>query len=71
MEYILKIGILFKLSIKREEWIILDIAAMLYGLTVIPLYDTLGSDSINYCLNNSGCYNMFASSQSVDVLLNT
>lgn len=44
---------------------------MLYGLTIIPLYDALGSDSITHCLNNSGCYNMFASSKSVDVLLNT
>jgi long-chain acyl-CoA synthetase len=48
-----------------------DIAAMLYGLTVVPLYDTLGPESITHCLNNSGCYNMFASSNSVDVLLKT
>ena len=40
---------------------ILDIAAMLYGMTVIPLYDTLGPESVSHCLNNSGVFNMFAS----------
>lgn len=58
-----KIGFLFLfLNYHREEWITLDITAMLYGMTVIPLYDTLGPESISHCLNNSGCYNMFASS---------
>lgn len=39
-----------------------DLAAMMYGLTIIPLFDTLGSENISHCLKNSGCYNMFVSS---------
>jgi long-chain acyl-CoA synthetase len=27
----------------REEWLILDVANMLYGFTMVPLYDTLGN----------------------------
>lgn len=53
---------IFHFKLFREEWILLDITSMLYGMTVIPLYDTLGPESISHCLNNSGCYNMFASS---------
>lgn len=53
---------IFYFKLFREEWILLDITSMLYGMTVIPLYDTLGPESISHCLNNSGCYNMFASS---------
>lgn len=33
------IGIFAK---NRYEWIVADIACMLYGLTIVPLYDTLG-----------------------------
>lgn len=59
-------------SKNREEWMIVDVGcAYLYGLTVIPLYDTLGPDSISHCLRNSGVFNMIASQNSVDVLLQT
>ena len=34
------IGIFSK---NRYEWIVADIACMLYGLTIVPLYDTLGT----------------------------
>lgn len=56
----------------REEWLTVDIGcSYLYGMTIIPLYDTLGPESISHCLKNSGVYNMFASAQSVDTLLVT
>lgn len=29
-------------SKNRQEWSVLDTAACLYGLTTIPIYDTLG-----------------------------
>lgn len=54
--------ILNLINLFSEEWIMLDIAAQFYGFTTIPLYDTLGTDNIEHCLNNSGCYNIFASS---------
>lgn len=35
----------------REEWIMTDLGAMLDGVTVVTLYDTLGKESIDYILN--------------------
>lgn len=37
----------------REEWVILDIANILFGNTMVPLYDSLGPDTIEYVLNHS------------------
>mmetsp|Transcript_71555 Transcript_71555/g.99416 ORF Transcript_71555/g.99416 Transcript_71555/m.99416 type:complete len:101 (-) Transcript_71555:535-837(-) len=56
----------------REEWLMIDIGcAYLYGMTIVPLYDTLGYENISYCLNHSGLYVVFASTESVDLLLST
>ena len=49
-------------SKNRFEWVLISLASALYGMTIIPLYDTLGQDNITHCLNNSGVKNMFASS---------
>lgn len=35
-------------SKNREEWLILDIANTFYGNTMIPLYETLGFESLPY-----------------------
>lgn len=37
----------------REEWTLLDLANILYGFTMVPLYDSLGLDTIEYVLNHS------------------
>ena len=42
------LGIYYK---NREEWYMLDLACVLYGFTLVPLYDTLGESSIPYILN--------------------
>ena len=44
------IGIFAK---NRVEWLIADIACILYGLTIVPLYDTLGIENLTYCLEHS------------------
>ena len=46
-------------SINREEWLMVDIACMLYGYTNIALYDTLGKESLTHCIKNSGITNCF------------
>lgn len=47
----------------RTEWLEIDIGcAYLYGMTIVPLYDTLGPESISYCLKNSGMSVIFCSS---------
>lgn len=60
------IGIFSK---NREEWLLLDIANTLYGNTMIPLYDTLGLESIPYILEHTQMSTLFISNSIVDTLL--
>ena len=46
-------------SRNREEWLTLDIANILYGAVVVPLYDTLGPETISYVIGHSGVENLF------------
>ena len=36
-----------------ENWYIIDLAIMLYGYTLAPLYATLGPETLAYVLNNT------------------
>jgi len=38
-------------SKNREEWVTTDIACMLNAVTSVPLYDTLGKESMEYILD--------------------
>ncbi len=40
-------------SRNREEWMVVDLACVVYGLTTIPFYDTLSLDSIPFILNQT------------------
>lgn len=40
-------------SKNRPEWSLLDIGACLFGLTTIPIYDTLGDENITYVFNHT------------------
>ena len=46
-------------SKNRPEWNITDMASVLYGFTTIPLYDTLGPESISFVLENSQITSIF------------
>jgi long-chain acyl-CoA synthetase len=37
-------------SKNRLEWFITDWACSLFGITTVPLYDTLGKENLTYCL---------------------
>lgn len=43
----------------------------MYGMTIVPLYDTLGPENITYCLKHSGMSVIVASKESIDTLLKT
>lgn len=60
------IGIFAK---NRYEWMVADIACMLYGLTLVPLYDTLGIDNLTYCLEHSGIRTLFVTDQTIKTVL--
>ncbi len=57
-------------SKNREEWVLLDIACVLYGLTLVPLYDTLGLETIAYVIGHANLATVFCSMASLDILLN-
>ncbi|KAL4483574.1 hypothetical protein ABPG72_016855 [Tetrahymena utriculariae] len=58
-------------SKNRIEWGIADIANSLYGYTMVPLYDSLGPDSISYVLANSQITTCYCSAASVQTLSKT
>ncbi len=53
----------------RIEWLITDFACSLYGLTSVPLYDTLGMENLTYCLNQTEMTTLFLSDATLKTLL--
>lgn len=56
-------------SKNREEWIDLDLTASLFGFTVIPIYDTLGMDSVEFIFKQTNASTCFCSSYYLSNLL--
>lgn len=49
----LKLRFVAIFSKNRPEWTMVDLASILYGFVVIPIYDTLGPENIPYVLNHT------------------
>jgi long-chain acyl-CoA synthetase len=49
--------------------VLLDIATVLYGLTIVPLYDTLGPESIQYVIEHANLETIFCSTDPLTNLL--
>ena len=58
-------------SRNRMEWTMVDLACLLFGYTLVPIYDTLGPENIPYVLNHTRVETAFCSKFSVDILLKT
>lgn len=56
-------------SKNRYEWMVADMACMLYGLTIVPLYDTLGIENLTYCLEHSGITTLFVTADTIKTIL--
>ncbi|CAK71079.1 unnamed protein product (macronuclear) [Paramecium tetraurelia] len=56
-------------SKNREEWLILDIANTLYGNTMIPLYETLGFESLPYIFEQTQLNTLFISESNAQTIL--
>lgn len=71
LEYTEKTGMKFVgiFSKNRYEWVLTDLACMIFGFTVIPLYDTLGIENLTYCLEHSGISTLFVSSGTIKTVL--
>jgi long-chain acyl-CoA synthetase len=48
-------------SKNRYEWLLADWACVLFGITSVPLYDTLGVENLSYCLKQTELTTMFVS----------
>jgi long-chain acyl-CoA synthetase len=53
----------------RAEWVISDIASALYGLTPIPLYDTLGVEAMTHVFAQTGVTTVLCSGENISKLL--
>lgn len=49
----------------REEWMVLDFANALYRATMVPLYDTLGPETIGYVIGHANLEVLFIESKVV------
>ncbi|EGR34187.1 hypothetical protein IMG5_021020 [Ichthyophthirius multifiliis] len=58
-------------SKNREEWLVLEYANCLYRKTMVPLYDTLGPESIQYILEQTELESLFIDQDAVDSLIKT
>jgi len=53
----------------REEWVVMDLASCLYGVTTLAIYDTLGPDSIEFIYSQTGVKTTFCSGENLGKLL--
>lgn len=56
-------------SKNRVEWGLTDMACLLFGITTIPLYDTLGDENITYVLNHCQLETVFVNDGSLKSLM--
>ncbi|KXN90530.1 Long chain acyl-CoA synthetase 6, peroxisomal [Leucoagaricus sp. SymC.cos] len=56
-------------SVNRPEWQILDIAMQTYNKVSVSLYDTLGTDSVEYIINHAYTTVVFSTSDHISTLL--
>lgn len=56
-------------SKNRTEWLLTEYGNFLYDFTMVPLYDTLGPDSIDYVLNQTELTTIVASAEAITTLL--
>ncbi|KAL4498352.1 hypothetical protein ABPG72_013158 [Tetrahymena utriculariae] len=56
-------------SKNREEWIMLEVAGYYYNFSIVPLYDTLGADSMMYIVNQTNMNTIYISGENVSKIL--
>lgn len=56
-------------SKNREEYILADLACVFYGITTVPIYDTLGVQGVSFILKQTGLKTMVVSGEMLDKLI--
>ena len=52
-----------------EEWVFLDLASCYYGLSVVPIFDTLGLDSLQFIFGQTCATTIFIGRENLDALV--
>ncbi|KAL7132145.1 hypothetical protein ABFS83_12G052200 [Erythranthe nasuta] len=55
--------------VNKPEWVIVDHACSAYSLISVPLYDTLGPESVKYIVNHVSAQAIVCDSETLDTLL--
>ena len=53
----------------REEWAVTALACMRSSITIVPFYDSLGPEALNFVLNQTEVQTMCVDSNSLKTLL--
>lgn len=56
-------------SKNRVEWSLTDVACLLFNITTIPIYDTLGDENITYVFKHTGLKTSFVNSGALGALM--
>lgn len=58
-------------SVNRAEWLITDLASNLIDVTSVPLYETLGDETLNLILEQTEMVTLFGSDVCLETILRT
>lgn len=50
----------------RREWVLLDQACALFGITIVPIYDTLGAEAVRFIYQQTNVTTLFCTANYID-----
>lgn len=53
----------------REEWVVIDLACMRNSVTIVPFFDSLGSDALAFVINQTELTTMCIENNQFDLLM--
>jgi len=53
----------------REEWLMSDIACVLYGLSLVPVYDTLGPETVKFIFSQTKAISILVSGDHLNAVI--
>lgn len=56
-------------SKNREEYLMIDMVSAMYGHTIVPIYDTLGPDAVQFVFEQTNLTTLFCSNEYLSALL--
>jgi long-chain acyl-CoA synthetase len=56
-------------SKNREEYLMIDMVSAMYGHTIVPIYDTLGPDAVQFVFEQTNLTTLFCSNEYLPALL--